>query len=114
RADGGGPPVAVILYAGRAGAFVDLAADLSWLTGVELADFALDEHLTVHSAADGAQVIQIASAVNQAIGVLIGRGLSPDEATFELDAHATAANHSRYDAAIVILSLLPRADPTPA
>jgi len=35
----------VILYAASPGAFVDLAADLSWLARLKLDEFALDQHL---------------------------------------------------------------------
>ena len=45
--------VALILYAAIPGAFIDLAADLAWITGRELAEFRLDEHLfPPYSAAD--------------------------------------------------------------
>ena len=39
--------VAIILYARTPGTFVDLAADLAWLTARPLSDFILDQHLTV-------------------------------------------------------------------
>ena len=44
--------VAVILYAGTPGTFVDLAADLAWLTGRPPTDFMLDKHLTVPAGPD--------------------------------------------------------------
>ncbi len=37
------PAVAIILYAGSPGAFVDLAADLAWLTARSLSEFILDQ-----------------------------------------------------------------------
>ena len=37
--------VTLVLYAGRPGAFVDLAADLAWQTGQDPASFPLDRHL---------------------------------------------------------------------
>ena len=40
------PSVALILYARTPGTFVDLAADLAWLTGRPPSDFALDQHLS--------------------------------------------------------------------
>ena len=44
--------VAIILYAGSPGAFVDLAADLAWLTARPLSEFILDQHLTVPAGPD--------------------------------------------------------------
>jgi hypothetical protein len=49
-----GAGVEVILYTGRAGAFVDLAADLAWLTGRGMTDVPLDQHLGVVAEPDGA------------------------------------------------------------
>ena len=99
--------VVVVLYAGRSGAFVDLAADLCWLTGRPLADFALDEHLDLLAEPDTDCGMQAASAVNQAIGVLLGHGYTPEQADLEIDALAAAAGHSRSDAADIILGDAP-------
>lgn len=93
--DGHDPPrVAVILYAGTPGTFVDLAADLTWLTGRPLTDITLDEHLVIPDGPDPAAVIQAASDINQAIGVLIGRGHTPQQAHGQL---RTQAAHNRTD-----------------
>jgi hypothetical protein len=104
----------VILYAGRPGAFVDLAAELSWLTGRRFLDFALDQHLTLAADPDTGGGVQAASVVNQAIGVLLGRGYTPEQAASEIDTQALAAGHSRFDAAEMILGAPPRSavDPT--
>jgi hypothetical protein len=102
----GGPDagrVVVILYAAQPGAFVDLAADLSWLTGRSLADFVLDEHLGPALEPDAAGGVQAASLVNQAIGILLARGYTPERAAQEIDARAAAAGHTRAEAAAVIL-----------
>lgn len=72
-----GPGIELILYAGNPGALVDLAADLSWLTGRELSDYVLDAHLVV---ADHGDELGRTSWINQAIGVLIGRGYTPEHA----------------------------------
>jgi hypothetical protein len=103
----------VILYAGAPGAFVDLGADLSWLTGRRLTDFALDQHLNLSSEPDAAGGVHVASVVNQAIGVLIGRGYTPEQAELEIDAQAAAAGHSRSDAANIVLQAPPRGDVDP-
>lgn len=104
NADGAGAPLAVVLYAARSGAFVDLAADLCWLTGRPLSDFALDQHLSVPATTDSDGGVQAASLVNQAIGVLLARGYTPEQAELEIDARATAAGHSRSEAATIVLA----------
>jgi hypothetical protein len=95
---------AVILYAGRLGAFVDLAADLCWLTGRQLSEFALDQHLRLPAEPNWHTNIRDSSVVNQAIGVLIGRSYTPEQAKRELDARATAAGQTLAEAANIILS----------
>lgn len=92
---------AFILYARAPGAFVDLAADVAWLTGRPLTDFALDQHLTVP---DAATPLAAASVINQAIGVLIGRGYTPQQAHRELDTQAARGATDRLTAAHVILA----------
>jgi hypothetical protein len=106
--------LAVVLYAARPGAFVDLAADLSWLTGRQLSDFLLDQHLGPPAEADRHGGVLGASLLNQAIGVLIGRGYSPEQAELEIDARAAAAGHLPVDAAALILREPPAADGTNA
>jgi hypothetical protein len=61
------------LFAATPGAFVDLAADLSYALGTPNVDLALDEHL---AEANNAGVTGLAeySVINQAAGVLINRG----------------------------------------
>jgi hypothetical protein len=104
------PAVAVILYATAPGAFVDLAADLAWLTGRPPADFMLDQHLAIASGADTAGQLQAASDINQAIGVLIGRGYSPRQADWELDTQAVNNKSDRHNAARLILDKLTEGD----
>ena len=110
-ADGVGP--ALILYAGRSGAFVDLAADLAWLTGRELTDFVLDQHLQLPAQPDGTLTLLTASLIDQAIGVLIGRGYAPDQARRELDTDAARAATDRAGAAARILAALTPINPEP-
>lgn len=69
-----GVSAGLILYAGRSGAFVDLAAEPAWLTGRELTDFVLDQHLQLAAQPDGTLTLLNASLIDQAIGVLLGRG----------------------------------------
>ena len=109
--DGARLRLAVILYAARPGAFVDLAADLGWLTGRRLSEFALDQHLS--GPAQPAGGVRSASLMNQAIGVLLGRGYTLEQAELEIDARAAAAGHSRSEAAGVVLGSPPCDDKDP-
>jgi hypothetical protein len=97
-----GPGVALILYAARPGALVDLAADLAWLTSLPLADLLLDQHLCspVRSGAGAGGT----SLINQAIGVLLGRGRTPDQAHQMIDERATVRGLDRVAAARSIIS----------
>lgn len=108
------PGVALILYAGLAGAFVDLAADLSWLTGLELGDLVLDRHLTTPDDHGAQGAMHVAAIIEQAVGVLIGRGHTAEQARVELDAQATATGTERYDAANFVLDSLTGGEPDPA
>jgi hypothetical protein len=71
----------VVLYASAPGAFVDLAADLSHALGLPLTAFDLDAHVGPAAPDEGVEGLVAQSAVNQAIGLLIGRGHT------ELSAH---------------------------
>ncbi len=104
------PRVALILYAGTPGTFVDLTADLAWLTGRPPGDFALDQHLSVPDGSDARTYLRAASVVNQAIGVLIGRGYTPGQAHRELEIRADGAGTDRHTAAQFILDTLTTED----
>jgi len=71
--------VSLTLYAGTPGAFVDLAADLAWLTARPLTDFVLDQHLAIPAGSHIGTHLAADSVINQAIGVLIGRGYTPSK-----------------------------------
>jgi hypothetical protein len=103
------PAVAIILYAGSPGAFVDLAADLAWLTARSLSDFILDQ-LSVAAGSLPEGQLRAASAINQAIGVLIGRGYTPQQAHWELDTQAADAGTDRHTAAYHILAKINTGD----
>ena len=106
----GGPEITLILYAGTPGAFVDVAADLAWLSGRGLEEYRLDENLAIPPAPTGPTPLQTLSIVNQAIGVLIGRGFSLAEAKQELDVRAAGVGVKR--AAVAILDSLQRPSPS--
>ena len=98
--------VVLILYAATPGTFVDLAADLAWLTGRPLNDFVLDQHLPGPSRPDAGTYLRTGSAINQAIGVLIGRGYTPEQADRELDTQGERASIERHAIAQFILDTL--------
>ena len=108
------PSVALILYARTPGTFVDLAADLAWLTGRPPSDFALDQHLSAPAGSDAGTSLRAASVINQAIGVLICRGYTPRQAHSKLDTQADGAGTDRDAAAQFILDTLTAADPADA
>lgn len=111
--DGGAharPTVAVIVHAGTPGTLIELAADLAWLTGRPLGDFVLDQHLTVAAEPGSGTPLAAASAVNQALGVLIGRGYTPSQAGWQLDTQARHTGTDRHNAACLILAKLTAAD----
>lgn len=98
--------VALILYAATPGAFIDLAADLSWLTGRALDDFRLDEHRTLPPSYTTPGPLTAMSDINQALGVLIGRGSSPEHAERHLYERAATAGIDLVGAAGLILAAL--------
>jgi hypothetical protein len=111
--DGNGaePIIALIMYAGSPGAFIDLAADLSRLTHRDLPEFVLDEHIALAHDPDEPSGLGAVSVVNQAIGVLIARGNLPEHAERELATQAACAGVDSHIAAVRILASL--GDPPP-
>jgi ANTAR domain. len=88
----------LLLYAATPGAFVDLAADLSYALGIDPTKLLLDSHL-VRSADAPADLAGLAGlhehiAINQAIGILIARGHTPGAARDELHRRAALAHRS--------------------
>jgi hypothetical protein len=102
----GQAPVALILYAATPGAFVDLAADVTWLKASPMIEVTLDEHLLSATGRETATQLHAASDINQAIGVLIGRGYTPHEAHREIDTHAATNHTDRHSAARLILDAI--------
>ena len=100
------PRIVLVLYASTAGAFVDLAADLAWLTGRSMDAVLLDHDIGQRIHVHPTESLRSLSTVNQAIGVLIGQGRSLDEARDCLNAAAAEAGTSRLDAAAGVLALL--------
>jgi len=102
------PETSLVLYAGQPGAFVDLAADLAWLTGYPVGEFVFDQHLSIPPETGTDGVISALSAINQAIGVLIGRGYTLEQARLELGRRAVDGGMERQAVAAMILDSIGR------
>jgi hypothetical protein len=107
------PRVSLVLFAAVPGAFVDLVADLTWMTGHPLTEVILDQHLPVRVDDHAGAPLQNASVINQALGVLIGRGCTPEQAALELAARAADAGTDRHQAALHLLGSIPDVEPDP-
>jgi hypothetical protein len=104
--------ITLVLYAATPGAFVDLAADLSWLaadTLPGLRGISLDEHRKPELVQNSTLSLSGLTAVNQAIGVLIERGRTPEEAERELFLDAARDGVDLADSAAAVLARI--ADP---
>lgn len=105
----GAPGDLLVLRAGAAGAFVLLAGDLDGLLGPDHPPARLDEHLGWPSVAGaeplGASLADL-SAVDQALGVLVDRGLPPDAASRELGRWAGEAGTTLAAASRELLASL--------
>lgn len=97
----------VVFYASTPGAFVDLAADVTVALRLEPGVVVVDPH---RDDPDGAPVVSGStgwsevSIINQAIGVLIGRGRTPEQARAALDGYAASTGLVVVDAARAVLS----------
>lgn len=95
----GGSDGHVTFFGTRRGAFVDLAADLGFVLGMVgirstapvSVPISLDQDLPPMNPTASLEGAEEASTVNRAIGLLIGRGRTPDEAEVELVLGAQAA-----------------------
>ena len=74
----------------------------------------LDQHLSVPARSDAGTYLRTASVINQAIGVLIGRGYTPEQAHSKLDTQADGAGTDRHTTAQFILDTLTAEDPADA
>jgi hypothetical protein len=95
--------VSVVLFAAKQGAFVDMAADMAWILGRELDNISVDQHLVADAMANAGLSLGERSMINQALGVLLSRGMTPAQADVELDAHAAGAGMSRHAASVHLL-----------
>jgi hypothetical protein len=104
------PSGVLIVYAALPGALVDLAADLAWLSGRPLDEARLDEDLGGPRAKGSPGPLSQLSTVTQAVGVLMAGGLTPEEASAELDARAVDSGVERHRAAVELLESLLECD----
>jgi hypothetical protein len=74
----------LVLYAATPGAFVDLAADLTYALQVGPDALIVDAHLNPSFDDAGPDGLADMTHINQATGILIGRGHTPDSASTEL------------------------------
>jgi hypothetical protein len=96
--------IILVLYGSTPGAFVDLAADMSWLIGNGASFFVLDEDLSAPvESVDGLAEL---SVVNQAIGVLVAGGYTVADASGVLDVLAADGGGDRRTAATRLLTEL--------
>lgn len=82
-----GPGSGVVFHAATGGALVDLAADLGWLLDLR-DDVVLDGHLRPGDRHQVRSGLREMSVVQQAVGLLIDRGRTPQSARDELE-HAS-------------------------
>jgi hypothetical protein len=94
----------LLLYAATPGAFVDLAADLGFALGLDLSALALDQHRATPTGYPGIEGLEPWRDVNQAIGVLIGRGHTIESAHGELRSLAVLGSGSVHHAAAALLA----------
>ena len=98
-------PITVVLYAANPGAFVDTAADLNWLAG-GTTDYPVDRGLPPHADPVPAHTVRGLSMINQAIGLLIGQGHTPEQARAQIALAADEAGTDRPTAAARLLAVI--------
>ncbi len=94
----------LVLYAATPGAFVDLAADVSYALGLTPKDLHLDLNLTAPLNRSGIDGVVQHSMVNRAVGILIGRGHTPEAARRQLQHQATKRRMSLVQIAAHLIS----------
>ena len=103
--------IVLILYAAKAGAFVDLAADIAWITKRSPDEVLLDHDLNGGIHHRPAESLRAQSAINQAIGVLISQGRTDVQARAELGSRANESGLPWHEVAIAVLAALPTTVP---
>jgi hypothetical protein len=109
---GVGPAGVLVLRAAAAGAFLLLADDLDLLLEPGHPPIDIDEHLTwppAPTSASFSAALADLHVVDQAVGVLIDRGLPPEAARRELRRQADAADTTVAAVSRTLLAALPPA-----
>jgi len=99
----------IVFYAAAPHAFDDLAGDARRLFGLD-GQVQVDHHLDGFDSTDDSlsvRGLEQQSTINQAIGVLIDRGHTPQQASDELARRAQSDGHSLHRSAQLVLSELP-------
>jgi len=104
------PGSAVIFYAATTGALVDLAADLGWLLNLR-SDVVLDGHLPNAQQPEATSGLAELSVIQQAVGVLIDRGRTPQAGRDELQTLARESDRTVHAVAAQVIRDRPSADP---
>jgi hypothetical protein len=97
-----GVSVTIVLYALAPGALVDLAADVVWLCIDERV--VLDEHLVPPEAGSTSARLGELSLLNRAIGVLVDRGRTLEQAHRQLDLATEGGAAGRNAAVAAVLA----------
>ncbi len=95
----------LVLYAATPGAFVDLAADLSFALAAPDGEVAVDEDLRPCTMQSGLTGIAELSIINRAIGLLMGRGLTPEAAQSHLQRRADQGHLRVFQVAAFMVSM---------
>jgi hypothetical protein len=98
------PGAELVLYASNPGAFVDLAADLTFALHSPSGEIRVDEHLDPGTIRSGLEGVEEMAMVSRATGVLIGRGLTPEEAREHLERKAQKSGLEVFQVAAYLLS----------
>ncbi len=94
---------ALDLYAARPGAFVDLAADICHALRLPPDRVVLDHHLSPPANGSGLTGARELSHINQAVGILVSHGQTPEDARTEL---RRRARHQRSTVPHVALEVI--------
>lgn len=98
------PAAELVLYASKPGAFVDLAADVTFALQSPSGEVRIDQHLPRGAIHSGLEGVEEMAMVSRAVGVLIGRGLTPEEARDHLDRKALRSGLEVFQVAAYLLS----------
>lgn len=98
-------PHTVVYFAAAAGAFTAMVADFR-RRQPSCGNVVLDRHLTPSGGGPGIDGLAELLLINQAVGILIGRGHIPDQARAELGRHAHAHRQTESQAAAHLVDQL--------